>query len=289
MDNFVFQTKNLSAEFNRVLLQQTLLAREQLRALTATQLEGIHEARKCFKRLRACYRLLKSADKATFRRRNRFFRDLSAELSVLRDTQVMGQALWSLRTDNPRLEDAPVFSELQRQLALGERKAAAQVTVQAQLVSGRLDQFLRRFNRAEHLTLTADVLLKALVKSYAAARSSWKLARRSGDDDDCHHWRKCTKYYWYQLRLISVLCPLPKTQLTSLDALCNRLGDYHDLAVLKMQLAGLAAADEPLQALIARRQQQLFQEADDLAESLFERRTGRYEVWLAKRWHKSVP
>ena len=54
MDNFVFQEGDLSAEFNRVVLQQTRLAREQLRSLTSKQLEGIHEARKCFKHLRAC-------------------------------------------------------------------------------------------------------------------------------------------------------------------------------------------------------------------------------------------
>jgi len=54
MDSFVFQTKDLSAEFNRVVLQQTRLVREQLQFLISKQLEGIHEARKCFKHLRAC-------------------------------------------------------------------------------------------------------------------------------------------------------------------------------------------------------------------------------------------
>jgi hypothetical protein len=54
MDSFVFQTKDLSAEFNRVVLQQTRLAKEQLQSLASARFEGIHEARKCFKHLRAC-------------------------------------------------------------------------------------------------------------------------------------------------------------------------------------------------------------------------------------------
>jgi len=289
VDNFVFQTRDLSAELNRVVLQQARLTREQLQSLTSTQLEGIHGARKCFKRLRACYRLLKSSDRATFLQGNQFFRDLSAKLSVLRDTQVMRQTLLSLRAGNHGLVDTAVFDQLERQLALQQRESIAQAMAQAQLVSDQLGQFLRRYNQAEKLTLDSDVLLRALVKSYAVARRSWKPARHSGDDDDCHHWRKCTKYYWYQLRLISLLCPPPKTQLNSLDRLCNLLGDYHDLAVLKVQLAEVLSAEQPLQGVIAQRQRQLFREADNLAESLFKRRAGHYAVWLANRWRKTVP
>lgn len=289
MDNFVFQAGDLSAELNRVVLQQTKLAREQLQSLTSKELEGIHGARKCFKRLRACYRLLKSTDRTTFLQGNQFFRDLSAKLSVLRDTQVMRQTLLSLRAGNHGLVDTTVFDQLERQLALQQRESIAQAMAQAQLVCDQLGQFLRRYNQAEKLTLDSDVLLRALVKSYALARRSWKPARHSGDDDDCHHWRKCTKYYWYQLRLISVLCPPPKKQLNSLERLCSLLGDYHDLAVLKVKLTRMATAEQSLQALIAQRQRQLFREADDLAESLFKRRTGHYAAWLANRWRKTVP
>ncbi|WP_438957982.1 CHAD domain-containing protein [Porticoccus sp.] len=289
MDNFVFQTGDLSAEFNRVVLQQTRSAREQLQSLTSTQLEGIHEARKCFKRLRACYRLLKSADKVTFRQGNQFFRDLPAKLSVLRDTEVMSETLLSLRADNHGLVDTAVFDQLERQLALQQPETITEAMTQSQLVSDQLGQFLRRYKQAEQPTLDANVLLRALVKSYAVARRSWKQARYSGDDDDCHYWRKCAKYYWYQLRLISVLCPPPKKQLNSLERLCSLLGDYHDLAVLKVQLTRVATAEQPLQTVIAQRQRQLFREADDLAESLFKRRANHYNVWLTKRWHRIIP
>lgn len=290
MDSFVFQTKDLSAEFNCVVLQQTRLAREQLQSLTSARFEGIHEARKCFKRLRACYRLLKSADKVTFRQGNQFFRDLSTKLSVLRDTEVMSQTLLSLRADNHGLVDTTTFTfdQLERQLVLQQRETIAQAMTQSQLVSDQLGQFLRRYKQAEQPTLDADVLLKALVTSYAASRRSWQRARHSGGDDDCHHWRKCVKYYWYQLRLISLLCPPPKAQLNSLETLCDLLGDHHDLTVLKVQLARVASAEQSLQTLIAQRQRQLFLDADDLAESLFKRRTGHYDVWLTKRWHKNV-
>ena len=289
MDNFVFQERDLSAEFNRVVLQQTRLAREQLRSLTSKQLEGIHEARKCFKRLRACYRLLKSADKVTFCQGNQFFRDLSARLSVLRDTEVMSQTLLSLRADNHGLVDTAVFDQLERQLALQQPETITEAMTQSQLVSDQLGQFIRRYKQAEQPTMDADVLLRALVKSYAVARRSWKQARHSGDDDDCHHWRKYAKYYWYQLRLISVLCPPLNKKLNSLERLCSLLGDYHDLAVLKVQLTRVSTAEQSLQALIAQRQQQLLQAADDLAKFLFKRRVSHYHVWLAKRWHKIAP
>ena len=195
MDNFVFQEGDLSAEFNRVVLQQTRLAREQLRSLTSKQLEGIHEARKCFKRLRACYRLLKSADNVTFRQGSQFFRDLSARLSVLRDTEVMSQTLLSLRAGNHGLVAIVVFDQLERQLALQQLEAITEAMTQSQLVSDQLGQFLRRYKQAEQPTLDADVLLRALVKSYTVARRSWQQARHSADDLAESLFKRRASYY----------------------------------------------------------------------------------------------
>ncbi|TNE80498.1 MAG: CHAD domain-containing protein [Gammaproteobacteria bacterium] len=289
MDTFAFQARDLSQEFSRIILQQAVLAREQLQSFSATHQEGIHGARKCFKRLRACYRLLKFSDKTTFHQGNQLFRDLSSELSGLRDSQVMEQTLLSLNADNPGLGNTPIFAKLQRQLALQQREAAAKTAVQVQLVSDRLEQFLCQCNQVVPPRLEAKVLLKAIVTSYSASRHGWKRAHRSRDDADCHYWRKCAKYYWYQLRLISELCPPPQSQLDSLATLCNLLGDHHDLAVLKTRLEGTTSAGNVLWGIIARRQQQLFREADEQAQSLFGPGADHYDAWLARRWHKTAP
>lgn len=288
MENFAFQTSELNGELNRIISEQVLLAGEQLQTVASCQMEGIHEARKCFKRLRACYRLLKSSDKSTFRQGNQFFRDLSAKLSAVRDSQVMVQTLSLLRLDNPGLVGNPLLNELERRLALQQQEAVVQARVQALLVSDLLKKFLRQFNQTELSSIEAGSLLRDIAKNYAVVRRGWKQARRSGDDDDYHHWRKHAKYYWYQIRLISILCPPPKNMLNSLDQLCDLLGDYHDLSVLRGRCVTMQSEAGAVLEAIDERRRVLSRAAGNLAGSLFKRSAGRYEDWLTRRWNKAT-
>lgn len=288
MENFAFQTSELSGELNRIISEQVVLAGEQLQFVTSPQMEGIHEARKCFKRLRACYRLLKSSDKATFHQGNQFFRDLSAKLSAVRDSQVIGETLSSLRLDNPGLSDNPLFNELERRLASQQQEAVVQARVQALLVSDLLKKFLRQFNQTELLPLGEGNLLRDIAKNYAVVRRGWKQARRSGDDDDYHQWRKHAKYYWCQIRLISILCPPPKNKLDSLDQLCDLLGDYHDLSVLRGRCVTMQSEAGAVLGAIDERRRALSRAAGNLAGPLFKRSAGRYEDWLTRRWNKAA-
>lgn len=286
MDKFAFRTTELHSEFNRILRQQTLLAHEQLQKVTVTQVEGIHGARKCFKRLRACYRLLNPADKVTFRQGNRFFRDLSASLSPLRDSQVMRSALQSLSGGELVTADCPLFSELEALLALRELEAAERATLQAGQVADRLKRFIRQQGLAESIPFDDGMLLLGIGKTYATARRGWKQAVCSGGDDDFHYWRKHTKYYCYQIRLLAPLCPLPAGQLASLEELCTLLGDYHDLAVLKNRWVMGRPGDLPLLDAIVGRQAGLAKRGEPLARKLLWRDQGRQEKWLKRSWLK---
>lgn len=286
MNKFAFRTTELHSEFNRILRQQTLLAQEQLQKVTVTQVEGIHEARKCFKRLRACYRLLNPADKVTFRQGNRFFRDLSTSLSPLRDSQVMRSTLQSLHDEALGSGNAPLFAELEALLTLREKEAAEQAPLQAVQVVDRLKRFIRQQGQSESIPFDDRMLLLGICKTYAAARRGWRQAVRSGGDDDFHYWRKHAKYYWYQMRLLAPLCPMPAGQLESLEKLCELLGDYHDLAVLKNRWVQGRSGDEPLLDAIAGRQAGLAEHGNQLAGKLLWRNDARQGQWLERRWQK---
>ena len=110
----------------------------------------------------------------------------------------MSQTLLSLRAGNHWLVDTTTvtFDQLERQLVLQQRETiAAQAMTQSQLVSDQLGQFIRRYKQAEQPTLDADVLLRALVKSYTVARRSWQQARHSADDLAESLFKRRASYY----------------------------------------------------------------------------------------------
>jgi CHAD domain-containing protein len=283
MEEFAFKSSDLSDEFHRVVYQQARRALDQLQSVSASDVGGIHGARKCFKRLRACYRLLKPSDRPTFRRGNRFFRDLSTQLSSQRDSQVMLGTLLGLCRDEPRLSSLPFLNDLIAALTSEQRQARENAAAQAVSVAESVRSFVHGDCQPGFAPLDMDSLRFGVTETYAEARRGWRLARRSGDDDDFHRWRKCAKYHWYQMRLVQVLWMIPEERLKRLDRLCSLLGDYHDLAVLKVRLAGAGDAEAWLREAIAGRQQTLSRQAEQLAKALFADTPRRYREWLDRR------
>ncbi|WP_461480467.1 CHAD domain-containing protein [Porticoccus sp.] len=288
VDTFAFNSWDLQGEFNRIIRQQSSLALDQLQSVTASQLDGIHEARKCFKRLRACYRLLKPSDKLTFRQGNQFFRDLSGQLSGLRDHQVMGATLARLCKVDAALVVDPLTAELVGLLSRREREAAAQASLQVVPVADRLKHFIRQQGQAGPIPFDFRALSLGISTTYAAARRGWKLARRSGEDEDYHYWRKHAKYHCYQMQLVTSLCPLPKTAMADLDSLCDLLGEHHDLAVLASRWVTPRQGNRWLLESLSAQQARWSRQTLKLAKGLFPRSPAAYGHWFARRWRKAV-
>ena len=97
-----------------------------------------------------------------------------------------------------------------------------------------------------------------------------------------HEWRKRAKYLWYQLRVLEPVWPAALSGMVGeADRLSDLLGEDHDLAVLRAQLAALTAETnsgsvEELFARIDRRAKGLQTQAFSLGQRLYAERPGDF-------------
>jgi CHAD domain-containing protein len=222
-------------------------------ALADASEEGVHDARKDMKKLRALLRLVRGevGDKV-FRREAGTFRDVARELSGVRDADVMLATLAELE-ERYDAEVGPVRQALEAhrlQTTGGGRQQAAQTAI-AILTEAR--------GRVDDWPLERDgfeALEDGLERSYRRGRRDWRAALNEPSTENLHEWRKRVKDLWYHC---SILQETWKPVMTALadeaHELSDRLGDDHDLAVL------LDFGAESLEPLIATRRAELQEEA----------------------------
>jgi hypothetical protein len=86
------------------------------------------------------------------------------------------------------------------------------------------------------LPTTASDLAAGTVRVFESGRRRFRAARRRGDAESIHAWRKRTKDLWYHARLLRGLGPLLAAWETTIDRLADVLGQRHDLDVLEALL-----------------------------------------------------
>jgi CHAD domain-containing protein len=262
-----------------------------LRDEDADPVEAVHEARKDMKKLRATLKLVRPAlGDAAYRSENERFRDAGRALSDVRDAQVRAETVDALAerfADDPPPggwwavraalagDDGPDDGELG---SLRER-AAEQIAQGTEAIDDwPLDA--RGF----------DLLRGGLKRSYARGRRAYGAAREAPDDETLHEWRKRAKDLWYHLRLLRRSWP-PVMGAVADEAheLSNRLGDEHDLAVLRAHLGAageLLTADQAshLSGQIATRREELQAEAFAYGALLYAEKPARFAARLERYW-----
>lgn len=193
---------------------------------------GVHDARKCMKRVRALLRLVRYGlgDKA-FRRENRRFRDIAARISGTRDAQVMVETLTSLL---PAAADAPsatpkltevLASRVEAVHGNGHAETAAELATQLKAARRALGKF--------ELADDFSVLEQGLARVYRDCCSAYHEAYDEGTDHAFHEWRKTIQQHWRQMRLLSAAWPeWMDLRADASKELSELLGADHDVAVL---------------------------------------------------------
>jgi CHAD domain-containing protein len=266
-------------------------AMRMLREEDADAATAVHEARKDMKKLRATLRLVRPAiGRGTYRRENARFRDAGRALSEARDAQVRADTLdalaerfadepptggwWALRAAVAD-DDAPSDDEL---ASLRER-AAAQIE--------RGDEAINDWRLAGD---GFGLVRSGLERAYSRGRRAYRAARDEPSDEALHEWRKRSKDLWYHLRLMRRGWPaVIKAAADEAHELSDRLGDDHDLAVLR---TSLERSDAPLTAeqrshlfdAIRRRRDELQTEALAYGERLYAETPTRFGARLERYW-----
>ena len=202
--------------------------------------EGVHEARKRAKKVRAVLRLFRSA-LPEYGSANAAFRDAARLLSSLREADAL------LETHARIAPCAPDSGPMHEVLgiagdALQRRRARAYDDVDvSELLRRAAAAFTAAGARVEDSELDAagwDAVQGGLRRTYERARRRLDDAYAQDTPEAFHQWRKSVKYHRYHMRLLQEAWPpVLKAHEQALDALGDLLGHEHDLAVYRAAIA----------------------------------------------------
>jgi CHAD domain-containing protein len=257
--------------------------------------DGIHEARRRLKKLRALLRLMRPVlGDAEFARNNITARDAGRGLSPARDAAVQLATLDGL-LDGCAARQAEKLSPLRRRIARSVRRSAQ--TKRAAAATDDAIARLRTLLVAIELPAVPDdaaLLCDSLRRAYRRARGALAATAADASDEALHALRKRVKNLQYQLQLTRQAAPLRgRRLLRKLDRLGEKLGLDHDLAVLTKALTPDPAIDEAALAALCervkRRRRKLQRDSLRIAKGLFAEKPA---AWLKpfarawKRWHE---
>jgi CHAD domain-containing protein len=264
---------------------------EGLRDADLDEVEAVHEARKDLKKLRSVLRLVRPVlGDSDYQRENVRYRDAARRLSGVRDAQALGETVAALED---RFDDKP---------PPGGWKPIAQALSRADGVDlAELDRLRERAaaeidgGRRELQTLSLpgdgfDVIRPGLRRAYSRGRKRFAEAAADPTDERLHEWRKRSKDLWYHLRLLRPAWrPVLEPLADQAHELSDRLGDDHDLVVLRERLdqtgiALTAKQREYLDDLIERRRRELQAEAFALGERLYAEKPKHFARRIGAYW-----
>jgi CHAD domain-containing protein len=259
--------------------------------------EAVHEARKDMKKLRGLLRLVRGeVGGDVYRRENICFRDAGQELSGVRDADVMLATLGDLEERYP--EDLPADAAGGLRQALEAHKLRTAAGARKQAAARVVEILTAARGRVGRWPLERDgfeALAGGLGRSYRRGRRAFRAARAEPTTENLHEWRKRSKDHWYHLRLLKEAWP-PVMEALAEEAheLSDRLGDDHDLAVLRgwahehaTSLGGMEsvyAFDE----LVQRRRGELQREAFVLGARLYADKPKTFIRQLERWWDASA-
>lgn len=248
----------------RIVTEQIDKAMEQLSGTQRTADIHIHEARKCFKKIRAVLRLVQPELGALYRENNIFFRDAGRKLSQARDAGVLVDTFEKLVSNIPDEYSAKTVSSLRNLLKRRKTQLAGTRSVLKEHIQEVTRNLLEVRSQVAAWPLhnnTFKALSPGLLSIYRDGRKALKVIQTKPSPYHFHELRKQVKHHWYNTRLLYPVWPsLMKAAAMTLSTLSDDLGEHHDLTVFRQVLLSDEIPDTDglplLLADLATRQQQ---------------------------------
>ena len=281
-----------AAEVRKVARQGLDNAIEALSVPPEERAEGVHQARKRFKELRALLRLVRKPLGDEFQRENHRLRDLGRALAESRDATAMLESWDALAKRFPELFAEADFKQARRRLQARAKQAESGTADLDTRIGKVIDELKDARSCVESWPLQAkgfDLLAGGVKRTYADGYAELDKVRHDLSDEQLHQWRKRVKDHWYQTRLLTPSWPkLMKLRSDSLKDLADQLGDDHDLAVMteliqaQPALFGDDALRERLGTAIAERRSELQSGALKLGDEIYQEAPNK----LVARWRR---
>ena len=229
---------SLTSEVQRIAADEIGEALRHLASAPDNPDKALHECRKRLKSLRALLRLVRSGDEAFAKAENARYREVSAKLAVAREAAALVETVDRLAKAFPDEAAsgalAPVRDRLveRRSDVLDEELAAIVGPAIAACEAGM--RRIRKLALPDQPERAADVLAEGAGKTMRRARKALQKARERGEPEDFHDLRKAVKAHAMHLSLLKKFWPTPvKPRRKSVDALGEKLGELHDIFVLR--------------------------------------------------------
>jgi CHAD domain-containing protein len=243
--------------------------------------EGIHEARKSIKKLRAVVRLLMPGLGPAGTNDNIALRDTGRALSTLRDAAALIETVEVLSNQyfaDPAMEQlAVVRSALRRRMEDTVRGEDCRTVTGGAMAS--LKCLKKHPGKWQIAGGTFCAIAPGLENTYRLGRRRFKLARKNPTPENLHSLRKRVKDHWYHVRLLEGAWRLMSNGHSSRDKelrdLQDWLGEHHNLTVLRDAITADPAAFggkkiiPAVLALISRAQDELQQQSLVLAARIY--------------------
>lgn len=278
--------RDVAAEIRRVAREEVERATTALDRARDGRLNGVHDARKRFKAIRALLRLVAGRLGPTFRRENRSYRDAARELAAVREAQASLETLDRL----PGAEGATLRRKLEVRYSARGGLQFRDTNVLALLIEG-LAEAGERIAGWPLAGEGFEVIEPGLRATYRRGRKGFRRAVRGASATDLHEWRKDVKYHRHHLELLVRLWP---NVLTDAAATARRLGDllgeHHDLHELRAliatspELAGGARERGSVLAAAERRAGELETHAIAVGGLVYAEKPGRFTVRMKAYW-----
>ena len=209
--------------------------------------KAMHGCRKRIKRLRALLHLVRSGDPHFFHEENARYRDISACLAAPREAAALIETMDRLAEAFPEHAAAGAFGTVRGTLKARRSGLLHEGQALAALVEGAAESCRAGLRKLDTLVLpgdpekAADVLANGARDALHRARAALAHAGKRGKAKDFHDLRKAVKAHAMHLLLLKKLWPEPiRARRKAIEALGERLGDLHDIFVMRALLADKA-------------------------------------------------
>lgn len=284
--------KSATREIRRVACERLEKAQEALLCPPEERTEGIHQARKRIKELRALVRLVREPLGERYQQENRRFRNINRRLSAVRDAGALVEAWDELAGVMPEHFNTEGTQAVRKRLALRAQDGGQTVGE----LHGILGEALGDLAAAEAEVTDWPLAGKGfalyrggLRRSFSGGRKALAAAFELASDERLHDWRKQVKDHWYHTLLLRALWPDAfDLRANRLKQLSELLGQDQDLGMLQRLLKqepvlfGGKSQQEQIMALTGERRAWLQKKAFSLGRRMY----AEPAATLTKRWER---
>jgi hypothetical protein len=224
----------MSEALRRVAFGEIELAQAQL-ASPPDRHSGVHNARKCLKRLRSLLLLARPGmPEPVFLDLTERVAAIARGLAPARDAHALIAAVGKLERET---DAGPGLGPIRSMRAwLEKRRHTAEQNLERSAAADALRGLLDIRGAFAGLAVYPDnfrSLAKGLRRGYRATRTAFQQAFATEHDDDLHDWRKGVQHHWRQMQLLAPCWPSElNARVDAARSLSQLLGDDHDISLL---------------------------------------------------------